>query len=185
MKKSDENKNMKCDAVEFLLIKKNFDELGIQESLALEEHLKSCDSCRSYQKTLSNLQDSMRAGTDRLAPDPAIREAVIKRMEALKPEQAGIVVRGWHYVRDLLRHRIPIYQPLLGAALVLLIFVGTKQLSIPVEEKPPDVETPVRTEMVTPAQMSVMDNLDIIKGQKIGRSAGEDTTLARFIVTTM
>ena len=185
MKESNENKSMKCDEIEFLLIKNNFDELTGQESLLVEEHLKSCDLCRSYQKTLSSLQDSMKVSTERLVPDPAIRERVIKRMQALKPEQAGIVVRGWHYVRDLLRHRIPVYQPLLGAALVLLIFVGTKQLSVPVEEKPPDVETPVRTQMVMPAQMSVMDNLEIVKAQKIGRSAGEDTTLARFIVSSM
>jgi predicted anti-sigma-YlaC factor YlaD len=183
MKRSDENRNMKCDEIEFLLVRENFDELTGQENLLVEEHLKSCDSCRSYQKTLSNLQDSMRIGAERLTPDPAIRERVIERMEALKPRQAGIVVRSWHYARDLLQHRIPVYQPILGAVLVLLIFFGTRQLSMTTAEKAPDIQTPVRTEMVMPAQMSVMDNLEIVKAQKIGRSAGEDTTLARFIVS--
>ncbi|MGB2768107.1 MAG: hypothetical protein WBC88_00070 [Candidatus Zixiibacteriota bacterium] len=185
MKKSNENKNMKCHEIEFLLIKKNFDELTSQESLLVEGHLESCDSCRSYQKTLSNLQDSMKVKTEKLAPDPAIRESIIQRMEALKPERAGIAARGWHHIRDLLQHRIPVYQPLLGAVLVLLIFVGAKQLSLPTEEKPPDVQSLVQTEIVMPAQMSVIDNLEIIKTQKIGRSAGEDTTLARFIVSSM
>lgn len=185
MEKSNENQNMKCDEIEFLLIKKNFDELTRQESLLVEKHLKSCDSCQSYQKTLSNLQESMRIGTEKLAPDPAIRESIIQRMEALRPERAGITARGWHNIRDLLQHRIPVYQPVLGAVLVLLIFVGAKQLSLPVEEKPLDIQTPTRTEVVMPTQISVMDNLEIVKAQKIGRSAGEDTTLARFIVSSM
>ncbi|MGB7062983.1 MAG: hypothetical protein WBF13_11610 [Candidatus Zixiibacteriota bacterium] len=167
------------------MIKKNFDELTQQEGLLLEEHLKSCDLCRSYEKTLSHLQDSMRVGAEKLAPDPAIRENIIQRMEALRPEQAGALVRGWHYVRDLLRHRIPVYQPLLGAVLVLLIFVGAKRLTLPAEKKPPDVQSLARTEIVMPTQMGVIDNLEIIKTQKIGRSAGEDTTLARFIVSSM
>jgi hypothetical protein len=185
MKKSNENRNMKCDEIEFLLIKKNFDELARRESLLVEEHLKSCDSCRSYQQTLSSLQESMKVGTERLVPDPAIRENIIRRMVALRPKQAGVVVGGWHYVRDLLRHRIPLYQPLLGAVLVLLIFVGAKQLSSPAVEKPAVDQSLIRTEAVVPAQMSVMHNLDVVKAQKIGRSAGEDTTLARYIVSSM
>ena len=176
---------MRCDDMERLLIKKNFDELTQQESLLVEGHLKSCDLCRSYGKTLSHLQDSMRIGTEKLAPDPAIRESIIQRMKALRPERARIVAGGWHYIRDLLKHRIPVYQPLLGAVLVLLIFAGAKQLSLPTEERPSDVQSLVETEIVMPAQLSVMDNLEIIRGQRIGRSAGEDTTLARFIVTTM
>ena len=183
MKKPNENKNTKCDDVEFLLIKRNFDELTGQESLLVEEHLKRCDSCRGYQKHLSSLQESLRIGADKLVPDPAIRENVTQRMEALRPRQAGIVARGWHYLGDLLKHRIPVYQPLLGGGLILLIFLGTKQLSVPVEERPADIQAPVRTEVLIPAQMSVMDNLGIVKAQKIGRSAGEDTTLSRFIVS--
>jgi hypothetical protein len=183
MENPNENKKMKCDEIEFLLIKRNFDELTMKESLLVEEHLEDCDSCRSYQKTLSNLQDSMKVSTERLVPNPAIRERVIERMEALKPQQAGIVVRSWHFVRELLGHRIPVYQPILGAVLVLLVFFGTRQLFVPTVEKTPDIQTPVRTQMVIPAQMSVMDNLGIVKAQKIGRSAGEDTTLTRFIVS--
>jgi|GEM_PF-6881056 len=185
MEKSSENKNMKCHDIEFLLIKKNLDELTKQESLLLVKHLRGRDSCRSYEKALSNLQESMRVGTEKLAPDPAIRESIIQRMEALRPKQVGIVARSWHNIRDLLQHRIPVYQPVLGAVLVLLIFVGAKQLSLPTEEEPSDVQTLVRTEFVMPAQLSVIDNLEIVKAQRIGLSAGEDTTLARFIVSSM
>jgi len=185
MENPNENKKMKCDKIEFLLIKRNFDELTMKESLLVEEHLKGCDSCRSYQKTLSNLQDSMKVSTERLVPDPAIRENIIQRMEALRPRQPGIVARGWHHLGDLFKHRIPVYQPLLAVFLVLLIFIGTKQLTAPPEEEPAGIQTLAPTEIVIPAQMSVMDNLGIVKAQKIGRSAGEDTTLARFIVTRM
>ena len=185
MEKRNENSKMKCDEIEFLLIKRNFDELTVKESLLVEEHLKNCDSCRGYQKTLSNLQESMKETLERPVPDPAIRKRVIKRMEALKPERAGFVARGWHYLADLLKHRIPVYQPLLGAALVVLIFVGAKQLISPAVEETTGIRTPAPTEMMMPAQMSVMDNLGIVKAQKIGRSAGEDTTLTRFIVSSI
>jgi len=185
MESPNEDKKMKCDKIEFLLIKRNFDEPTMKESLLVEEHLENCSSCRNYQKTLSNLQESMKETLEGPVPDPAIRKRVVKRMEALKPEQAGMIARGWRYLGDLLKYRIPVYQPLLGAALILLMFVGIKQLSVPVEEKPAGIQAPVRTEVVTPAQMSVMDNLGIVKAQKIGRSAGEDTTLARFIVSSI
>ncbi|UCB52513.1 MAG: hypothetical protein JSV10_11160 [Candidatus Zixiibacteriota bacterium] len=185
MRKSNEDRNMRCDDVERLLIKKNLDEITQQESLLLEEHLRGCVSCRSYQKALLSLQDSMRIGTEKLAPDPVIRENIIQRMETLRPKRAGILVRGQHHVRDLLQHRIPVYQPLLVAVLVLLIFVGAKQLSLPTVEEPVDAQSLLRTEVVMPTQMGVIDDLGIIKAQKIGRSAGEDTTLARFIVSTM
>ena len=94
MESPNEDKKMKCDEIEFLLIKRNFDEPTMKESLLVEEHLENCSSCRNYQKTLSNLQESMKETLEGPVPDPAIRKRVVKRMEALKPEQAGMIARG-------------------------------------------------------------------------------------------
>jgi anti-sigma factor RsiW len=186
MKKSNENPSLNCDDVEQLLIKRIFDELSQDENLLAEKHLKSCDRCRSYQKTLLNLQNSMRVGVgEKVTPDPVIRENIIRQMKALRPEKAGIRRTSWQYVRNVFEYRIPVYQVLSGLVLIALIFLGVKQLSFSPDQETTEPQSLARIEASLPAQMSVIDNLEIIEQQKIGRNVKEDTTLTRFIVTTM
>ena len=186
MKKSNESSNMNCDYIQRLLVNKIFDELTPDENLLVEEHLKSCDHCRSYQITLLNLKDSMQIGSgEKLAPNPAIRENIVQRMKILQPQETGILRSTWQYVRSVFEYRVPVYQTLSGLALIALIFLATKQISFSPDRRPPEPRSLIRLEMPAPTQMSVVDNLDIIDQQKIGRSAREDTALTRFIVSTM
>lgn len=186
MKKSNENPHTNCDDVERLLIHRVFDELTPEVNLSVEKHLKSCDRCRSYQKTLLNLQNSIQIrAEEKLVPDPAIRQNIIQRMKTLKPVESGIFAKGWHFIRSVFEYRIPVYQPLAGAVLIMLIFLAGRQLSFSPDQKTPEPHSLTQIETPTPAQMSVIDNLEILKQQKIGRNVKEDTTLTRFIVTTM
>jgi hypothetical protein len=186
MKKSNENPHINCDDIEQLLIKKSIDELTEDENLLVEEHLKSCERCQSYQNTLSNLQHSMKTGAEeKLVPDPAIRENIIRRMKTLQPQETGILRNAWQHIRCVFEYRIPVYQTLSGVVVIVLIFLATKQISFSPGKQPPEPQSLVRMEMPEPTEMSVVDNLDIIAHQKIGRSAKEDTALTRFIVSTM
>lgn len=186
MKKLNENPSLNCDDVERLLIHRIFDQLTQEANLSVEEHLKSCERCRSYQKTLLNLQDSMQISTEeKLVPDPAIRQNILRQMKTLKPVETGIFAKGWHLIRSIFAYRIPLYQPLAGVILIVLIFVASRQLSFSPVQKTPEPPSLTRTETPAPAQMSVISNLQIIEQQKIGRNVKEDTTLTRFIVTTM
>ncbi len=186
MKNPNENHKMNCDDIQRLLVSKISDEITRDEDRLVEEHLKSCGHCRSYQNTLLNLKDSIRVGTtEKLVPDPAIRENVLQRMRNLQPQEAGILRNAWQYIRSIFEYRIPVYQTLSGVVVIVLIFLATKQITFSPGQQPPEPQSLVRMEMPVPTQMSVVDNLDIIDKQKIGRSAKEDTALTRFIVSTM
>jgi len=186
MKKSNENSSLNCDDVERLLIHRIFDQLTPEANLSVEEHLKSCDRCQSYQKTLSSLQNSMQISEkEKLVPDPAIRQNIIRQMKTLEPVETGIFAKGWHFIRSIFAYRVPVYQPLAGVALIVLIFLAFRQLSFSPVQKTPEPYSLTRIETPAPAQMSVINNLQIIEQQKIGRNVKEDSTLTRFIVTTM
>jgi len=186
MKESNENLSLNCDEIEGLLIQRHFDEITQDQSLLVEEHLKSCDRCRTYQKILLNMQNSMQIGAEeKLIPDPAIRQNIIQQLRALKPQEAGIFARGWHYIRSIFEYRVPVYQALFGVVLIALIFLAIKQYPSSADQKPLEPRGLAQIETPLPAQMSVIDNLEIIKGQKIGLNVKEDTTLTRFIVSTM
>jgi hypothetical protein len=186
MKKPNENTHINCDDIEQLLVNKIFDELTQDENLLVEEHLKSCDRCQSYQNALLNLQKSMEIGPeDELAPDPAIRENIIQRMKTLNPVETGIFTKGWQYVRNIFEYRVPVYQALSGLVLIALIYLTVGQLSFSPDRKSSEPQSLAQMETPTPTQMRVVDNLEIIDLQKIGQNVREDTTLTRFIVSTM
>jgi hypothetical protein len=186
MKRSNENPHSNCDDIKQLLVKRIFDELTQDKNLLVEEHLKSCTQCCDYQNTLLNLQNSIQIRTEeKLVPNPAIRENVIQRMKALRPEEAGTLRTTWQRLRGIFEYRIPVYQTLSGLVIIALIFLAVKQISFSPDQKSPEPQSLARMETPVPAQMSVVDNLDIIDQQKIGQNVKEDTTLTRFIVTTM
>jgi hypothetical protein len=186
MKESNNEPLIDCDGIEQLLIKKSLEELTDEESRLLQKHLRSCDRCRSYQSALLKLKDSMQICTeDKLAPHPSIRETVIERMKSLKPQEAGFLGRAYQSVMRLFEYRIPLYQVLSGAVLIALIFLAVKQFSFTAEQKTTELHNVAQVETSIPAQMRVMDDLGIIDQQKIGQNVKDDTTLTRFIVTTM
>jgi hypothetical protein len=186
MKISNENPSLNCDATEVLLIQRHFDEITKDKSLLVEEHLKSCDRCRSYQRTLSILQESMQIGTEeRLVPHPAIRENVIRRMKTVKVQQSGIFDNIWQSVKGVFAYRVPVYQALFTVALIALIFLGVRQINLPTEREISSPEGVIQLQTPISTEVSVIDNLEIVRQQKIGRSVGDDITLTRFIVSSM
>jgi hypothetical protein len=186
MKRSDESPNAGCEETELLLIKKTIEELTGDESLLVGEHLKSCQRCRSLETAVVSMQDTMRTSTEAApVPDPAVRQNVLRQMNALKLKQPGIFSRGWQYVKDVFEYRIPVYQTLLGAALVVLLFFAVRQLSITSPQPPSEPQSAAQMETPMIGQMSVLDDLGILDRQKIGRNAKEDGYLSRFIVSTM
>lgn len=186
MKKSDENPKMSCDDAEQLLIKSSIEELTEDENLLLDAHLRSCQRCRSFQSALVNMRDSMRiSAKEEFVPDPAVRQNILREVKALKLKQPGIFSRGWQYVRNVFEYRIPVYQTLAGAALIVLLFLAVRQLSTTSPQRPAEPRSVAQIERPLPVQIGVLDNLDILDRQKIGRNAKEDSSLTRFIVSTM
>jgi len=184
MKEPNKKSSTNCDDIEQLLIKKDIDELTPDENLLVEKHLKICERCRSYQSTLSSMQNSMQISSEKkLVPDPAIRQNILQRMKALRPQETGIFKSGWGYFRSILEYRIPVYQTLLIVVLIPVIFFAVNQLFLTPDWEPEKLQGVAQMEPLVSSQMGVLDNLDIIDQQKIGISVREDTSLTRFIVT--
>ena len=186
MEKSNESPNMRCHDIERLLVNRLLDKLTADENLSVEEHLRICPQCRSYQIALLNMQNTMQSeGEERLAPDPATRENVIRRMKAARSREAGILSNLVESVRRAFAYRIPVYQAALGVVLIVAMSLTLRHLPSSALQEPSEVRPLVRLEMPPPSEISVMDNLEVVRRQKIGRSVREDTTLTRFVVSGM
>ena len=184
MKKSDETFSENCLNIEQLLIKSSFDKLTGDENLVVKEHLKSCGRCRIFQNTLVNLHESAAIPLKgKLAPDSAIHRNIIKRMKTARPQKQRVFGKIWKYIRNILEYRIPVYQAAFGAALILLLIFTVDQISVLPANKVPDSHNILQTEESISTQMNVVDDLNIIEHQKIGRSVREDSILTRYIVT--
>ncbi len=186
MKDQNERKTSSCDEIEQLLINRTCDRLTEEEERLLQEHLAVCARCREYQTSLEEVVEAVKP-QDRgsLVPDPAIRENILKRMGMLKPQKIGLLERAWKSTRSTFAHPIPVYQAVLGAALIFLLSVGLRHLPSSTVREVSQPRPLVRVETTLPSQLGVIDNLDIVKQQKIGQSVTEDTTLTRFIVSSM
>jgi hypothetical protein len=185
MKEPNKKSSTNCDDIEQLLIKRNIDGLTQNENLLVEKHLKFCERCKNYQSTLLNLQESMQIEPEeKLIPDPAIRQNIIQRMRAAQSKEQGIFQNGWQYIRTALEYRIPVYQTLLGIVLIFLISLSINRLFLTPEKEPLKLQSFAQIETLTSSQMSVIENLDILDQQKIGRTVKEDPSLTRFTVTT-
>jgi predicted anti-sigma-YlaC factor YlaD len=172
--------------MEWLLVCKILDVITPDQNFKLEEHLKSCERCRNYQETLTILQQIMQAGAkEKLEPNPAIKENLIKRMKAAKQAKAGVLLRIWQSTKAIFEYRIPAYQAVFGLILVALVYFAVGRQPSIYEQEAPIVHSLTRMEVPPPTEMSVMDDLGVIDQQKIGQNVAEDTTLTRFIVATM
>lgn len=186
MKDLNKNQKTRCDAVEELLIKQNFEKLSEDENNLLQNHLKTCNGCQKYQLQLANLRSSLVVSEQSsLQPDPLIRQSLINRVKALKPQDHRFFDSLWQRLLNILEYRIPVYQGLIGLACSILIFVMIHYFSLSSYH---EVEIPRYQNMMADTtfyQINVIKNLQIIGQQKIGKNVREDSLLTRFIVTAM
>jgi hypothetical protein len=186
MKKSNNHPKPNCDDIEKLLVCHTYESLSDSENLQLEEHLSECSRCRDYRDTLLELKNMVRIREEKEPiPDPAIRNNIIRRMKEMKPQKIGIPEKAWQSIKGAFAHPIPVYQAVFGMALILLLSFGLRHLPSSAVREATEPNILVRTETPLPFQLGVVDNLEVVKQQKVGWSVREDSTLARFIVSTM
>lgn len=186
MKYSHKNQTVKCDAVEELLIKQNFESLSEDKNTLLQNHLKNCKHCQDYQNQLASLPSSITISEKSLLkPDPAIRQSLLNRMKALKPKKHRVFDSLWQKMLSILDYRIPVYQGLIGLACSLLIFVVIHYFSFSNQHQPGSPQYELSMADTTFYQINVIKNLQIIEQQKIGKNVREDSLLTRFIVSSM
>ena len=186
MKNSNKQIKIKCADVEQLLIKQSFEQMNKEQIHSMEKHLTSCTNCRQYQRILFNLQNSVKLSPKKkLQPDPSIRRNVIKRMKKVKAEQQIFLSRLLQNIWKFLDYRIPVYQSIVGFVIILLVFIAVNYFSVPKQSDFKNTTETVQTEEIQTNQINILDNLQMIENQKIGKTVQEDTILTRFVVSVM
>lgn len=180
-----ENKTNRCGDIEELLIKQKSEILSEKEIALLQNHLKTCKHCQSYQTRLAYIQASMPISKNSpLKPDPAIRQSLINRMKALKPQKYWGIDSLRQKILTVLEYRIPVYQGLIGLACSWLIFVAIQYFSF-LQSRSVSSEYYRMMSDAKYYQINVIQNLQIIEQQKIGKTVREDSLLTRFVVSSM
>jgi hypothetical protein len=124
---------MACETWATLILDRVADELGEDEAVRLEQHLAQCEDCAREERRVRGLLGAA-VPRKEWTPDPSMEERLLGEMRksasrerSPRPSEARTSGRGaaaktrWAALRDLLRHRVPIY----AAAAALVIAVGS------------------------------------------------------------
>ncbi len=177
-----------CARAQDLLLKKDFDELTAHENLTLNEHLQQCEACRAFQQILLNMQQAIQpAAEEILVPDPVIHQNLRNRIRRAQPARhASNGLREiWNALHDVLKLKIPVYQAVLGTAIIFAVFIGIDKLNARGEREMLQRLLSEQNEQQAIIPSEVPHRIAQIDSQKIGRSVAEDSLLMRFIVTAM
>lgn len=168
-----------CEFFEQLLLKQETEELAEAEQQLLEQHLQTCASCQNFQKTLTRAVQGAAFETEReLVPGKAVRTELQQAFRARHP-QSGTIAN----LRKFLTYRIPVYQAAL-TGLVIFLFLFSYQYFFTPERPGFYVEMPLEAgQIASIRQDSVLQQLQSIQKQNLGRNAAEDSTLTRFLIS--
>lgn len=180
--------NKNCAGVQDLLIKKDFAKLATQENLTLNAHLQQCEACRAFQQALLNVQQAIQPDAEEnLLPHPAIRQNLRNRIRHAQPaRQVPTGLReAWDSLLDILKLKIPVYQAVLGAAVIFAVFFGIDKLNARGEREMLQRLLSEQNGKQILMPSDAPQRFAQIDSQKIGRSVAEDSLLMKFIVTAM
>ena len=186
MKKANNFLKLKCADIEQILIKKNFENLNNEQKKSLENHLLSCEDCQKYQRILSNLKYSMKIDAkEKMQPDPKIRQTVITQINKSKASSQSIISKLFQNIWKFLDYRIPVYQGIMSFAAIVLIFFALNNFPSWDNRNSTETVENFKTEQTTAVHVNILNSLQIIDEQKIGKSAKEDTILTHFLYSSM
>lgn len=175
---------LNCPTIEELLIKKTIEKLSDKESAALQNHLKTCASCKQFASSLEQLRDSMQID-DHLQPHTALLKKLQKKISKADSAKPNWMVNLVQRLTALLQYRIPLYQATLAIILILIIFGLSLNFNFSFLAPTKNSGHLIPYESVTydaPYMLNILSTLDT---EKVGISAQEDTLLTRFIFTSM
>jgi predicted anti-sigma-YlaC factor YlaD len=185
MEKNKGTRDKECKPIRDLLTRRISEKLTEAENSQLQSHLASCQECRAFQDILLKMQDAVKI-EDRpgLVPNPAIRENVLRRMRPQKHRRKITMHNFIKAAKRALEFRIPVYQAVLSALVIFVLAFALRHLSPTVGQHVNLSPAALPNESVVDGT-PVLDNLNIIKQQKIGTNMQEDSVLTRFVVSAM
>lgn len=180
--KQKENQN-NCAYFRELIIRAQWESLNSTENMQLKLHLKSCPSCLSFNRQIQNLAKTFQS-LPGIEPDPSIKERLMlayrkEHAQKAKPNDS------FHFIKSFLMHRIPVYQ------IILLILIGTGLWQWHNLHRSDTKQTTLQQATSKDLQNTkelpqrIKNHLQIIGKLNGSVSAKDDSTLIRFVTTTL
>ena len=184
MNNSKNKSQIKCSEIRDILIKRNFDKMNNNILKVVDKHLETCSDCRQYHISLKQIQSSIEINSkDTLAPDPGIRTAAIERMKQASAKRPNLLNQMFQHIWKILDFRIPVYQGIIGFAIIILIFIGINNPRFWNTQN--SIDSAEYTPVEQLRQVNVLNSLKFIQEQKVGKTVKEDTILTHLLFTTM
>lgn len=169
--------------MEDLIIRSEFENLTEAENEALKKHVPECPDCHKLQQQLANAHYSLKPqSANPLKPRPEIRQNLIRQMSSATNKSS---LNIWQKLLSLLEYRIPIYQGVLGMAMIFFIVILLNHFSFSVNPPLSSYSQYAQADSVGVSQMNILNNLSVIESQRIGKSVSEDTMLIKFLHSAM
>jgi len=175
-----------CSKIEELIIKRNIEELSDSEVDTLEDHLSTCNSCRSFETSLQRINQEMQVEeNETLTPSPAIREKILPQMRVREKSKENVFDTFFKSIQNLLQYRVPVYQA--GVALILAFILVGIGVNVPFSSvsSSDSMDSFVQGEIQTLDSNYLINNYPSLDSQNVGINVKEDTMLTRFIFNSM
>lgn len=168
-----------CRIVESWLIDQQPASLPIT---TLRRHLTVCEHCRKVKNDLAHLHRALVVPPPNgLRPAPDILPAL---QRSLRTQRLSPAALAWQRLLHLLKRRVPLYQPVLAFAMLLLLYIAVQG---PVQTPPerqqrfealPQDSLLQRSDSLAPA-LVLQDSFAVIDGGDRGGKWHEDSALIR------
>jgi hypothetical protein len=176
------NKRATCQEIEDMLIKKNIEELTHGEQELIERHLSYCSECKKYSQLLFNINQAfVSPRRDDSMPLAGIRENTLKKISGYR----GRFSTFWYSLLNLFEYRIPVYQALGMILVVLVLLIGFDYANSEQNALGMIWSDSHKLEGMISDKNYVLDSLQLLERQRIGKNALEDSILTQFITTAM
>jgi hypothetical protein len=171
-----------CKTVQAILIKERFENVAADDQRFVQQHLADCETCQKFRKVL--LAVSQPAKSEQINAQAVVEEVRQTVATAIKQkQQSNPLAKAINTVLGLFNYKIPVYQPVL-VVIILLIFL-LPRAHFPAGK---DVGGPPFADSLLAAPLPekyrfLIDNIELIKAQRVGETVKEDSALFKYSYT--
>ena len=162
----------KCREIQQLLTRQSLGTIPESGRERVAVHLPVCDHCRRFAAVLAGMGSTLAADREKARPAPVVRE----RLFGIHSRGLSLSTARLKFTA-FLRYRIPVYQALVAAGVVLILICGGRRLA-PQDARPNRPPTAIT---LTDEGALALRNLEWVVEQKIGRSIEEDTLVTHWL----
>ena len=171
-----------CQEIEDMLIKNNIEDLTQIEQELIERHISYCSECKKYSQVLININQAfVSTPRDDSMPLAAIRKNALTKIAGNR----GTFSAFWYSLLSLFEYRIPVYQALVMILVALVLLIGFDYANSEQNSLSMIWSDSHQLEGMISDTNYVLDSLQMLERQRIGKNVLEDSILTQFITTAM